>query len=303
MTKPKTKNRLGLLAGILLIGLLEILILTKNEAHELITSPMETRRLPRQTPADFNMPYEDVTVRDSEGLKLVGWFVPSQNGAVIMVQHGYKSTREKMLEEAQMLYRHGYGILLTTVRAHDYSEGEKITFGMQEVNDMDAWYQYLITRPDIDPNKIGELGNSMGGMLAIQYAAQNKNIKAVVANSTFASLNDTVSEAVTKFSHLPAFPFASLIVFWAERETGFKTEDIDTTKWIAQISPRPVFLMQGGEDAFVSTDSGMKLYEAAGEPKELWYDPTVGHNAFDRARAAEFERRVAEFFDQYLLGK
>jgi fermentation-respiration switch protein FrsA (DUF1100 family) len=61
--------------------------------------------------------------------------------------------------------------------------------------------------------------------------------------------------------------------------------------------------MQGGEDPFVPTDSGNKLYEAAGEPKEFWYDPTVGHNGFDRARAEEFERRVAAFFDQYLLGK
>ena len=51
---------------------------------------------------------------------------------------------------------------------------------------------------------------------------------------------------MTYFTDLPAFPFAPLIVYWAERETGFKTEDIDATKWIAQISPRPVFLMQGG---------------------------------------------------------
>jgi dipeptidyl aminopeptidase/acylaminoacyl peptidase len=249
------------------------------------------------------MPFEDVTVTSSDGLKLVGWFVPSKNGAVIIMQHGYKSTRRELLNEAAMMYKHGYGILLTTIRAHDGSEGELITFGMNEVNDMDAWYRYLFTRQSIDLNCIGMLGNSYGGMLVIQYAAQNPNIKAVVANSAFSSLNDTVSTSVTYFTNLPAFPFAPLIVFWAERETGFKTEDIDATKWIAKISPRPVFLMQGGKDVVISADSGQRLYDAAGEPKELWYDPELGHVEFDKERAVEYEKRVSGFFDEYLLGK
>ena len=301
--KRKTRLILNVAAGILLLAFVGILNVTKNEAHKLITAPMETRNLPEETPATYNLPFEDVTIQSVDGLKLVGWFVPSQNGAVIIMQHGYKSTRKELLNEAEMMYRHGYGILLTSVRAHDYSEGEMITFGMNEVNDMEAWYQYLLRRDDIDPNKIGILGNSFGGMLVIQYAAQNENIKAVVADCAFSSLNDTVSTSVTYFSDLPAFPFAPLIVFWAEQESGFKTEDIDATKWIAEISPRPVFLMQGGADVVISADSGQRLFDAAGEPKELWFDPELGHVGFDKERAEEFEKRVAEFFDKYLLGK
>jgi fermentation-respiration switch protein FrsA (DUF1100 family) len=138
-------------------------------------------------------------------------------------------------------------------------------------------------------------------MLAIQYAAQNENIKAIVADCAFSSLNDTVSTSVTHFTDLPAFPFAPLIVYWAEQETGFKSEDIDATKWIAQISPRPVFLMQGGADVVISANSGERLYAAAGEPKELWFEPELGHVDFDTKLADEFERRVVEFFDLYLL--
>ena len=301
--KRKTRLIVNVIIGILLLAVIGILKVTRNEAHNLITAPMETRNFPEETPATYKLPYEDVEISSSDGLKLAGWFVPSQNGAVIIMQHGYKSNRKELLNEAEMMYRHGYGVLLTTVRAHDHSEGEVITFGMNEVNDLEAWYQYLITRTDIDPNKIGMLGNSFGGMLAIQYTAQNENIKALVANCAFSSLNDTVSTSVEYFTDLPAFPFAPLIVFWAERETGFKTEDIDTTKWIAQISPRPVFLMQGGADVVISADSGQRLYDAAGEPKELWFDPELGHVKFDTERAEEFERRVVEFFDQYLLGK
>ena len=85
----------------------------------------------------------------------------------------------------------------------------------------------------------------------------------------------------------------------SKRETGFKTENIDATKWIAEISPRPVFQMKGG----ASADSGQRLYDAAGEPKELWFDPALGHVDFDSERADKFEKRVTEFFDMYLLGK
>src|SRR5215207_2781512 len=153
--KKRIKIILSAVVVILLIPIMGILNITKNEAHKLITAPMKTRNLPDENPATYNLPYEDVEITTADGLNLVGWFIPSQNGAVIILQHGYKSTREELLNEAEMLYRHGYGALLTTIRAHDHSEGEMITFGMREVQDMDAWYQYLLTRDDIDANRIG----------------------------------------------------------------------------------------------------------------------------------------------------
>jgi len=200
-----------------------------------------------------------------------------------------------------MMHKHGYGVLITSVRAHDYSEGEDITLGIYEMSDMEAWYQYLISRNDINPNQIGILGNSYGGMLAIQYASQNENIKAVVANCAFSSMQDTVTTSVKHFTGLPEFPFVPLIVFWAEQNTGIKIEEIDTTQYISLISPRPVLLMQGGADTVISPSSGQILYDAAKEPKELWFDAELGHTAFDKERAEEYERRVVEFFNQYLL--
>lgn len=278
-----------------------LLFQTRSEAVNLLTAPAATRNLPEKTPAEYNLDFEDVTVTNPDGMKLAGWYIPSQNGAAIIMQHGYKSTRQELLNEAEMMTRHGYGVLISSIRAHDHSEGEQITFGMYEVQDMEAWYQYLLTRQDVNPDKIGILGNSYGGMLSIQYAAQNPSIKAVVANCSFSSLSDTVATSVTYFTGLPEFPFVPLIIFWAERESGFKMEDVDATRWIADISPRPVFLMQGGADTVISPESGQRLYDAAGEPKELWFDAELGHVEFDKERAEEYEARVTAFFDQYLL--
>jgi len=301
--KHGSKIVIGVVVGILALAIAGLLWKTRQEAYSLLHAPMATRNLPDETPNDFGMEYEDVTVTNPDGMTLAGWFIPPQNGAVIIMQHGYKSTRDELLNEAQMMQAHGYGVLVTSVRAHDQSEGELITLGYYEMQDMEAWYQYLISRDDIDPDKIGIIGNSYGGMLSIQYAAQNENIKAVVANCAFSSMSDTVSTSVRHFTGLPDFPFVPLIVFWAENMTGIQMEEIDTTQWIPDISPRPVFLMQGGKDTVISPESGQILYDAANEPKELWFDPELGHVGFDKERAEEYEARVSAFFDQYLLGQ
>lgn len=301
--KRIVKPVVGVLVGIILVVFAGILWQTRAEARTLLNAPMETRNLPSESPADYDLPFEDIVISNVDDMDLHGWFVPSENGAVIIMQHGYKSTRKELLNEAEMMHRHGYGVLITSVRAHDYSDGELITLGAYEMTDMEAWYQYLLTRSDVDHDKIGILGNSYGGMLAIQYAAQNENIKAVVANCAFSSMADTVATSVKHFTGLPEFPFVPLIVFWAEAETGVKMEEIDTTRWIPLISPRPVFLMQGGADTVISPASGQILYDAADEPKELWFDPDLGHVRFDTERAKEYEARVVAFFDQYLLGK
>jgi fermentation-respiration switch protein FrsA (DUF1100 family) len=144
----------------------------------------------------------------------------------------------------------------------------------------------------------------MGGALSIKYAAQNPEIKAVVAHSAFANFADTVNKGVALMTGLPPFPFAPMVIFWAEREADIRTSEIDTTQWIQGIRGRPVFILQGGQDDHISVDSGQKLYEAAGEPRELWFEPGAAHHGLEeQPYEAEFERRVVAFFDKYLLDR
>ena len=129
-----------------------VAIVARQKARDMITHPMAHRAPVNETPAERGMRYVDLTATSDDGLRLVAWYVPSSNGAAVIMQHGYKANRIGMLEEAEILNRRGYGVLITTVRAHDLSEGEQITFGHHEINDLEAWYQQLLLREDVDPS-------------------------------------------------------------------------------------------------------------------------------------------------------
>jgi uncharacterized protein len=291
---------LSLVGAAVVVAAVLVAVRARSEAHNLLHNPMETRTLPGRTPGDFAMAFEDVGVTTSDGLSLVGWYIPSKNRAAVIAQHGYKAHRGEMLEEAAMLAHRGFGVLITTFRAHDLSEGSLITFGREEMKDLEAWDRFLRRRADVDPARIGFLGNSLGGTLGIQYAAEHAEIAAVATSSAFSSLSDTIDRSVRFFTGLPPFPFATLITFWAEREAQFDAGEVDAKRWIGRLSPRPVFLMQGGADVVISKQSGEWLLAAANQPKELWFDAKVGHANFDRARPEEFARRVGGFFEKYL---
>ncbi len=244
----------------------------------------------------------DITLTTSDGLRLAAWYVPSQNRAAIILLHGYKANRSTMLSIAAMLIRHGYGIIIPDFRGHGESEGERITFGHDEVRDVEAARQYLLTRSEVAPERIGLLGNSMGSATALLYAAGNPAIKALVAQSPYATLQDMVRANVRRLN-FPTFPLAPMMVFFIERKFGFPVDTLAPIRHIGQISPRPVLILMGGKDTWVNPEGGWQLYAAAGEPRELWFDPELDHLEFPEKRAAEFEERVAAFFDRYLSGK
>ena len=281
---------------------------THAEAERLVTNARVTRKVSKQTPADRQLVYEDVSVTTRDGQRLHGWFIPaagsgpqsSADVATVMIAHGYKDDRSSVLGVAAILHRHGFRVLVTSFRGHDTNDGETISFGLRERADLAAFYEYLAGRADVDRSRIGLFGVSMGGTIAIGHTAENPGIRALVSDCAFSSVSDTVATSIKFFTGLPAFPFAPAIVFWTERTIGARMADIDAKEWIRRIAPRPVLLMQGGADRVVSADSGAKLFEAAGEPKELWFEPDVGHAEFLKSKPNDSEARLTTFFDRHL---
>jgi dienelactone hydrolase len=213
-----------------------------------------------------------------------------------------------MIPMAAMFIRHGYGAILPTLRAHNESDGEMISFGYHELKDLDAAYRYLLERPEVNPQRIGAIGTSMGAALVILYAAHNPDIKAVAAESPYHSID---RKSIATLSGLP-WPVPALIIRNIKARLGVDPETLAPVNHIGRISPRPVFIMMGGSDPMVDPAGGQALYDAAGEPREYWYEEHLDHLGFsqlvnmliaepDTAQAAEFEARLNAYFDHYLL--
>ena len=287
------------LSALVLVVAGVVVVMSYNQAQAFV-HPMRSSGV---LPSDYGLEVESVALTTSDGLKLAAWYIPSRNRAAVILQHGYGSNRAELLDPAKWLATRGYGVVMVDLRASGMSEGNRFSFGKNEVRDIEAAYQYVVGRPDVDAQRVGAWGGSMGGVLVLLHAAQNPEIRAVVADCPFASLQDELETGVKKFTGLPPFPFASLIQFFLERELGFPLSENAPIKQIRSISPRPVFLLSGGKDTTVPPDSGQRLYDAAGEPRQLWFDPELEHCEFWNSRREEYQKRVAAFFGQYLLGK
>ncbi|HTP09248.1 MAG TPA: alpha/beta hydrolase, partial [Anaerolineae bacterium] len=120
----------GVIGG-LLIGYL-IFVLSAAEQY---TQPARIS-LGGVTPADHGLTYEDVILTTHDGITLKGWYLPSHNGAAVILLHGYGGNRLEMLDRAALLAKHGYGALLYDERASGESGDDQRTFGWLDVNDV-----------------------------------------------------------------------------------------------------------------------------------------------------------------------
>ena len=248
---------------------------------------------PNRTPADIGIArFEEVSFQTPDGVTAHGWHVPSSNHAVIILVPGLGGARDGMLDDAAILARHGYGLLMYDSRQCNVP-GAKNTLGYVETNELLGAVEYLSRRDAI--TRIGALGFSEGGVVVIRGAAHDKRIHAVVAEGGFHDLPQHIFHA-----QAPALRrLVEWQVVWFYRlDTGVDPAQVSPVADIYRVSPRPVLLIYGEHEA--ERGGAELLYNAAREPKELWIVPGAGHGGYISAAPQEYEWRVIAFFDRRL---
>jgi hypothetical protein len=240
---------------------------------------------------DLRVPHEQVSVTTSDSLELTGSYVPSKNRAAVILFPG--ATRSA---EARMLIRHGYGVLLLNPRGQGTSEGDTIRWAGDR--DLLAGAEYLKTRPDVDDDRIGGFGFSVGGEILIEAAAQSPDFKAIVSEGAGFPAGEADLTGEGELLR-PSLTMLGLAVGVFSNQ-GPPPKIVDR---IGEIAPRSVFLIwadpgMGGEDI-----RQPKYYAAAGQPKQIWKAPGADHTGGLKAQPAEYERRVVDFFDRSLLDR
>lgn len=255
------------------------------------------------TPSDYGLPYENVSFPSLDGITLRGWFVPSSNprGTVIFC-HGYAGSKAPDLQYVPYFRARGYNVLLFDFRAHGESDGHRSSLVYYERQDLLGAIAYLQQR---DTHQVGLMGFSMGAAVAIATTPLSEAVRAVVADSGFAELK-TILATYMQNKGTPRFiasVMSSLMIGLAGLYLGCSLPESDPLRWVSRLAPRPLFLIHGERDRSVPASDARRLYEAAGQPKELWIAPGADHRAVDQLYPEEYMDRVLAFFDKWLASQ
>lgn len=243
----------------------------------------------------FGHQWEGVTITADTGNEFKAYFVPSKNDATIIIPPAYNGGLDNRLSEADVLIRHGYGVL--GFESRPCAEMGSSSLGYKEVSEVGDALRYLQSRPDVDTEKIGILGFSSAGATSIMAAARYPELKAVVAEGGYADMGGLVDGDAK-----PRYP--ETLMRWAIRatyrlSTGISLENLKPLEAIDNIYPRPILLIYGTEEP--SLNGGYAQEKAAGDNAELWVVEGAIHGGYMAVAAEEYERRVIEFFDRALL--
>ena len=252
----------------------------------------QPQRVLIDTPESAGLRYEPLALRATDGVELFTWFLPSRGPAhaTVLFLHGNAENISTHFNSVAWMPAQGFNVLALEYRGYGKSAGSPSLPGVQL--DIDAAMRALLERPDVDPRRIVIFGQSLGGALALHYAArgaQRRALRAVIADSAFADYRLIVQEKLAAF--FLTWPFQWLPTFTVDN-------DYSPLASIAEVSPLPLLLIHGERDSVVPAHHSQRLYDAAAEPRELWLVPHAGHiqalrDAKLRQRLSEFLRRVS----------
>ena len=252
------------------------------------------------TPGDLGLEFESVVMTTVDDVELAGWYLPGTSDAAIVIAHGAGSTRSDALAQAAVLDRNGFGVLLVDARGHGDSDGTAMDFGWYGDADLIAAIDHLAARPDVDPDRIGVLGLSMGGEETIGVAAADDRVRAVVAEGATART-------------APDKAWLSDVYGWR----GWLQEQVEkvqfgVTDLLTDASP-PTTLRSAVGDAVgtpfllitASTvadegDAAEYLRTVAPERVTVWTVEGASHTGGLGTSPVEWEERVVAFFDEHL---
>ncbi len=244
------------------------------------------------SPSDHALRFEDVSFTTRDGLRLSGWFFPAcptpgenaPRGTVLHL-HGNAGNMSGHFQHVAWLPAEGWNVLCFDYRGYGESKGGVSREGT--VADAHAALDYLLGRPDVDPNRITAFGQSLGGAIGIVLAAERQEIRALATDGAFDNYRRVASW------HIRHSPWLLPIAWWVPHV--LMTNGYDPINYVGRIAPRPIFIIHGTADAIVPVHMASKLYNAANEPKKLWlvegadhYDPLRNHDAAGHIKLVEF---------------
>lgn len=248
--------------------------------RDLIFAPSKTERLNAAEYATPDSPVEDVSIAADNGLTLHGWRfaarTPRQPQRLVLYFPGNAGCRRDRLNDCRDFTQLGCDVLLMDYRGYGENDGAPSEAAFAA--DAERFWKHATEQFAYRPDEIVIFGESLGGAVAIRLTAQcckaGTPPAALVLNSTFASMGDTVAW------HFPAYPFRYFLL-----------DPFPSIRRIGQVTC-PVLQFHGTVDETVPHTHGERLFEKApaaahGIPKRFVSIPGAGHNMISAADMTE----------------
>ena len=255
----------------------------------------------RPSPVDAGLDALAVSFDSADGVALAGWYIPSTNGAAVVLRHGAgRSTSTNVIDHAAVLAEHGYGVLLTDARGHGASGGRAMDFGWYGELDIAGAVTFLEQRRDVDPGRIGVVGMSMGGEEAIGAIGADARIAAVVAEGA------TARTSADRRWMPDVYRWRGSVQRWIDAAqfglTDLLTEAPRPDSLAAAAraaAPRPILLIAASE-VTDEPDAAGHIADRAGDNVTVWVVAGSGHTDGLEVAGADWEQRVIAFLSEAL---
>lgn len=202
-----------------------------------------------KTPKNLGIDYEEINFKTSDEQMLNGWFVPVKDARVtVLYCHGNAGNIYHRLHMVKFFHEIGVNFFIFDYRGYGKSTGSPSEKGLYE--DAQAAYDYLISRSDVDKNKIVVYGKSLGGPIAADLCL-NRKVSALILEGSFASVTMRAQQLY------PFLPMKLLI-----------TQKYDTIVKVKNIHI-PKLIVHGRNDEVINFRHGQILFEAAASPKQF----------------------------------
>jgi fermentation-respiration switch protein FrsA (DUF1100 family) len=233
------------------------------------------------TPAARGLTYRDVAFASSDGTKLHGWFIPAVSNALGTVIHFHGNAQNLTAQTSfvDWLPQQGFNLFVFDYRGYGRSEGSPSRRGIHR--DALAALATVQSIAEVDPTKLLVFGQSLGGAIAVSALGSTNltGLCGVAVDSTFDSY-----KALAK-AHAPDL-LASLFI----RNT------LNPIKVVATLAPTPLLVIHGTADRVIPYARGKALFDAAGDPKQLWTVPGGRHTDALMTYAPTYRPALVEFF-------
>jgi uncharacterized protein len=245
------------------------------------------------TPRDLKMNYQDVSFKTADGLTLRGWYIPAAKSTekTLILLHGYPADKGNILPALAFLHD-DFNLLLFDFRYLGKSEGSYSTAGAKEVEDLLAAIQFLKSR---GVKEVGVWGFSMGGAVALMAIEKAPEIRAVISESSYASLAAMALELLR--IPLLNYPIAYLVGVWAKLFLGIDVREASPADRIRNTTI-PILLIHSSADAVIPFSHARLLQQAlAKNPNaEFWFHEDFAHGQL----ASDYRPRIKDFFLKHL---